>query len=151
MDINIIVLIGGFFLTIVATVLTGLGIVLALVRYVNGVRLELKGDIKELRGEVKAVDSRLNAESKELRGEIKSLDSKLSAESKELRDEIRALDSKLSAEIKEVRQASEKAHASIQAELSVIKAEQAAQSERLDCIEDKIDDIKRGDYKQTGT
>ncbi len=47
----------------------------------------------------------------------------------------------LRSEIKEVRQASETAHFTIQSELSNIKTTQAAHTERLKCIEDKIDSI----------
>ncbi len=79
----------GFGITFVGTVLTGIGVVLALVRYTNGLRLELKGDIKE------------------------------------------------------VRNASASAHEKILSELGNAKSERTALSERLKCVEDKVDDIKR--------
>ena len=50
----------------------------------------------------------------------------------------------LRGEIKDVRQASENAHKSILTDLGNAKAERASISERLKCVEDKVDDIKQG-------
>ncbi|MCY4146240.1 MAG: hypothetical protein OXE95_12345 [Chloroflexi bacterium] len=73
---------------------------------------------------------------RDLRSEIRGIDTKLS-------NEIKGIDTKLSNEIKEVRQASETAHKSILAELADAKAERASITERLKCVEDKVDDLKR--------
>jgi len=50
----------------------------------------------------------------------------------------------LKEDIKTVREASETAHRSILADLGEAKADRAAFSERLKCVEDKVDDMKRG-------
>lgn len=92
----------GFGATIAATVLTGLGVVLSMVRYINATRLELKGDINKV-------------------------------------DDI------LGDDVKEVRQASASAHTSILSELGEVRAQQAAHTERLNCIDKHLEMSRKDD------
>ena len=72
-------------------------------------------------------------------GSIWWLDRKITGARLELQDNINSLDTKLTGEVKEVRQASESAHKEILAQLSDVRVQQAAQSERLKCIESRLD------------
>lgn len=61
----------GFGATIIATVLTGMGVVFGMMRYINSTRLELKNDIKTgddaLRADIKEGDNLLRGEVKDVR------------------------------------------------------------------------------------
>ena len=70
------------------------------------------------------LDRKLTNMRQELQTDIRLLDTKLSGEIKEVRGEV-----------KEVRQASETAHKGILAQLTDIKVQQAAHTERFNCIE----------------
>ena len=80
------------------------------------------------------------------------LDRKITNTRQELQTDIRLLDTKLSVreikevrgEVKEVRQASETAHKGILAQLTDIKVQQAAHTERFNCIEKHLN-LSRGD------
>lgn len=76
------------------------------------------------------------------------LDSKMDRLDSKLSGEVKSADTKLSGEIKEVRQASEAAHKEIIGRLGGVETTQATHSERfntisarIDCIEDKIDNL----------
>ena len=115
--------------TVLTTVLSVLGALWWLDRKINSTRLELQQNIQsldtKLTGEIKSLDEKQTAE-------IKALDTKLTSH-------INAVDTKHSGEIKEVRLASEAAHKDILANLGSIRVEQAAQSERLKCVERRLD------------
>ena len=70
------------------------------------------------------LDRKITNTRQELQTDIRLLDTKLSDEIKEVRGEV-----------KEVRQASETAHKGILAHLTDIKVQQAAHTERFNCIE----------------
>ena len=70
------------------------------------------------------LDRKITNTRQELQTDIRLLDTKLSDEIKEVRGEV-----------KEVRQASETAHKGILAQLTDIKVQQAAHTERFNCIE----------------
>ena len=72
-----------------------------------------------------------------LDGKIERVDTKLDGK-------IGSLDIELGNKIEGVRQTSASAHENIISELGEIRVEQATHTERLKCIEGKVDDIKRG-------
>ena len=79
------------------------------------------------------LDRKITNTRQELQTDIRLLDTKLSDEIKEVRGEV-----------KEVRQASETAHKGILAQLTDIKVQQAAHTERFNCIEKHLN-LSRGD------
>ena len=87
---------------------------------------------------------------------FKWLDGKFDSFRLEIKFDIQSLDTKLSGEIKDVRLASETAHKEIQARLGNVETTLASHTEkfntigaRMDCIEDKIDNI--GPIKELAT
>ena len=79
------------------------------------------------------LDRKITNTRQELQTDIRLIDTKLSDEIKEVRGEV-----------KEVRQASETAHKGILAQLTDIKVQQAAHTERFNCIEKHLN-LSRGD------
>lgn len=77
------------------------------------------------------------------------LDTKMDRLDTKLSGDVKSLDTKMSGDIKEVRSASETAHTKIIGRLGGIETTQATHTERfntigarIDCIEDKIDNLK---------
>ena len=98
------------------------------------------------------LDSKMDRMDSRLTGKVDSLDSKLTGKvdslDSKLTGKVDSLDTKLTGEVKELRQASETAHNKIIGRLGGIETTQATHTERfntigarIDCIEDKIDNI----------
>lgn len=113
-------------LTIIATFL---GSLYFIINRVNDTRQELKVDIDGVRQRLKAD---IYNTRKELKADIGNVRQELKADIGNVRQELKV-------DIDGVRQASATAHEKILVELSDIKIQQAAHTERLNCIEKLID------------
>ena len=107
------------------TVVTGLGVLIALFGYLEIIRRDLRQEIKETRQASETANS-------DLRQEIK--------ESRQASETAHGV---LRQEIREVRQASETAHKDIQGRLNNVETQLASLAARVDCVDDKIDSIQR--------
>ena len=125
------------------TVVTGLGVLIALFGYLEIIRRDLRQEIKESRQASEAANSDLRQEIKEVRQASETAHGVLRQEIKESRQASETAHGILRQEIREVRQASETAHKDIQGRLNNVETQLAAIAARVDCVDDKIDSIQR--------
>ena len=141
--------------TIFSIFVSMLGTIFYLDRKIESARRELKDDIKDLdkknSGELKSIDTKLTSEMRRLdtrlTGEIRAVDEKLTGEiravDEKLTGEIRAVEEKLTGEIRAVADKHDSSQIEMQTRLGNVEVQLAGLSERVACIDDKVDVIQR--------
>ena len=152
--------------TIFSIFVSMLGTIFYLDRKIESARRELKDDIKDLdkknSGELKSIDTKLTSEMRrldtrltgeiravdeKLTGEIRAVDEKLTGEiravEEKLTGEIRAVEEKLTGEIRAVADKHDSSQIEMQTRLGNVEVQLAGLSERVACIDDKVDVIQR--------